>query len=76
MLYFDPTAVNFTTLCFIALVAPLFRDAPSVIAAVTAGVIVMLLSHLPMRLNLIVAGVIGILAGTLADLAREKWTPR
>ncbi len=63
-------------LCFIALVAPLFRDAPSVIAAVTAGVTVMLLSHLPMRLNLIVAGVIGILAGTLADLAREKWTPR
>ncbi|MEO6564582.1 MAG: AzlC family ABC transporter permease [Casimicrobiaceae bacterium] len=63
-------------LCFIALVAPLFRDAPSVIAALTAGVTVLLLSHLPMRLNLIVAGVIGILAGTLADLAREKWTPR
>lgn len=63
-------------LCFIALVAPLFRDTPSVIAALTAGVTVLLLSHLPMRLNLIVAGVIGILAGTLADLAREKWTPR
>lgn len=63
-------------LCFIALVAPLFRDAPSVIAALTAGVTVLLLSHLPMRLNLVVAGVIGILAGTLADLAREKWTPR
>jgi len=63
-------------LCFIALVAPLFRDAPSVIAALTAGVTVLLLSHLPMRLNLVVAGVLGILAGTLADLAREKWTPR
>ena len=63
-------------LCFIALVAPLFRDVPSVIAALTAGVTVLLLSHLPMRLNLIVAGVIGILAGTLADMARERWTPR
>ncbi len=63
-------------LCFIALVAPLFRDAPSVIAALTAGVAGLLLSHLPMRLNLIVAGVLGIVVGTLADLAREKWTPR
>ena len=29
-----------------------------------------------MRLNLIVAGLIGIVVGTLADLARERWTPR
>ena len=63
-------------LCFIALVAPLFRDAPAVIAALTAGVAVLLLSDLPMRLNLIVAGMLGILAGTLADFARERWTPR
>ena len=63
-------------LCFIALLAPLFRDAPSIVAAVTAGVAVLAMSHLPMRLNLIVAGVLGILAGTLADLVRERWTPR
>jgi len=63
-------------LCFIALVAPLFRDAPAVIAAVTAGVAVLLLADLPMRLNLVVAGMLGILAGTLADFARERWTPR
>ena len=63
-------------LCFIALVAPLFRDAPAVIAALTAGVAVMLLSGLPMRLNLVVAGLLGILAGTLADFARERWTQR
>jgi predicted branched-subunit amino acid permease len=63
-------------LCFIALVAPLLRDAPSILAAVTAGVSVLALAHLPMRLNLIVAGVIGIAAGTLADLARERWKPR
>ena len=29
-----------------------------------------------MRLNLVVAGVIGIVAGTLADLARERWKAR
>ena len=29
-----------------------------------------------MRLNLIAAGVLGIVAGTLADLARERWTRR
>ncbi|MET0440730.1 MAG: AzlC family ABC transporter permease [Casimicrobiaceae bacterium] len=63
-------------LCFIALVAPLFRDTPSILAAITAGIAVLALAHLPMRLNLIAAGLIGILVGTLADLARERWTPR
>jgi hypothetical protein len=29
-----------------------------------------------MRLNLVVAGVLGIVAGTLADFARERWTAR
>ena len=63
-------------LCFIALVAPLFRDTPSILAAITAGIAVLALAHLPMRLNLIAAGLLGILVGTLADLARERWTPR
>ena len=45
-------------------------------AAITAGIAVLALAHLPMRLNLIAAGLIGILVGTLADLARERWTPR
>jgi len=31
---------------------------------------------LPMKLNLIAAGMIGIVAGTLADLSRERWTRR
>ena len=63
-------------LCFIALVAPLFRDTPSVLAAITAGIAVLALAHLPMRLNLIAAGLLGIAVGTLADLARERWKPR
>ena len=63
-------------LCFLALVAPLYRNVPSLLAAATAGVAVLVLSHLPMKLNLIVAGVLGIAVGTLADYARERWTAR
>jgi predicted branched-subunit amino acid permease len=63
-------------LCFIALLAPHFRTPPTVAAALVAGVAVLALAGLPMKLNLIVAGVLGIVAGTLADFARERWTPR
>ena len=51
-------------LCFIALVAPLLRDAPTILAAVVAGYAVVALGGLPMKLNLIAAGVIGIAVGT------------
>ena len=63
-------------LCFIALVAPLFRTLPSVVAATCAGVAVLALAGLPMRLNLIAAGLIGIVAGTFVDLAGERWKAR
>ena len=63
-------------LCFLALVAPLLRDVPNIAAAVVAGVAVIVLAGLPMKLNLIAAGVIGIVAGTLADIAGERWTRR
>jgi predicted branched-subunit amino acid permease len=63
-------------LCFIALVAPLYRDAPNVLAGISAGIAVMALAHLPMKLNLIVAGVIGIVVGTVVDLAKERWKAR
>ena len=59
-------------LCFIALVAPLLRTAPAIGAAVVAGLAVIALDALPMKLNLIAAGVLGILAGTLADFAMER----
>ena len=63
-------------LCFIALVAPHLRTLPTIAAALVAGVGVVALSGLPMKLNLIVAGVTGIVAGTLADFARERWKRR
>jgi len=63
-------------LCFVALVAPLLRNTPMVIAAVVGGVAVLALDSMPMKLNLIAAGVLGIMAGTVADIARERWTAR
>ena len=63
-------------LCFLALVAPLLRNVPTLLAAVVAGVAVLALDGLPMRLNLIAAGLAGIVAGTLADLERDRWTRR
>ena len=63
-------------LCFVALIAPLLRTAPMIVAALVAGVAVLALAQLPMKLNLIAAGVAGILAGTVVDLARERWSAR
>ncbi len=63
-------------LCFIALIAPLLRTVPTLIAAGSAGFAVFALAGLPMKLNLIAAGIVGIVAGTLFDLAKEKWAPR
>jgi len=63
-------------LCFIALLAPHFRSAPTITAAVIAGFFVITLEALPMKLALIAAGILGIVAGTLADFANERWTRR
>jgi len=58
-------------LCFIALVAPLLRTLPNVMAATVAAIAVLAFAGLPMKLNLIVAGLVGIAAGTLVDIARS-----
>jgi predicted branched-subunit amino acid permease len=63
-------------LCFVALLAPALRTAPMLLAALVAGIAVLELQDLPMRLNLIVAGVLGIAAGTLAELGSQRWTQR
>jgi predicted branched-subunit amino acid permease len=63
-------------LCFIALVAPHFRTSPTIVAALVAGAGVLAFAALPMKLSLIVAGVAGIVAGTIADFAQERWTAR
>ena len=70
-------SLEFTVpLCFIALLAPALRGVPTIFAAVVAGVAVVALAALPMRLNLVAAGVLGIVAGTAAELLRERWKAR
>lgn len=59
-------------LCFLALLAPLLRDAPAIAAAAAAAVGVVVLEALPMRLNLVTAGLVGIAVGVLVELARER----
>jgi predicted branched-subunit amino acid permease len=59
-------------LCFIALLAPLLRELPTIAAALVAGVAVVALSALPMRLDIVTAGVLGIAAGTAVELWRER----
>jgi predicted branched-subunit amino acid permease len=63
-------------LCFIAHVAPHLRTSPTIVAAHVAGRGVLALAALPMKLSLIVAGIAGIVAGTIADFAQERWTSR
>jgi predicted branched-subunit amino acid permease len=60
-------------LCFVAIVAPLLRERTMRIAGLAAAVAVIALAGLPMRLNVVVAGLIGIAAGTIAEsVARRR----
>lgn len=59
-------------LCFVAIVAPLFRERTMVIGGVVAAVAVVALASLPMRLNIVVAGLIGIAVATIAETLRVR----
>ena len=59
-------------LVFIAILAPLLRDKATIVVFIVAAVAVIALDALPMRLSLIVAGVLAITAGVLAD----QWLSR
>ena len=70
-------SLEFTVpLCFLALLAPALKNGPTIIAAMVAGVAVLALEALPMRLNLVVAGVLGIVAGTLVEIVGDQWKAR
>jgi predicted branched-subunit amino acid permease len=56
-------------LAFIALTVPLLRDRAMVAAALAAGITVVTASGLPLRLNVILAALVGIAAGLLAEKA-------
>ncbi|MCD4686434.1 MAG: AzlC family ABC transporter permease [Anaerolineae bacterium] len=65
-------ALDFTLpLTFIALVMPVLTDRPMILAAVAAGLVAMLTYHWPYNLGLIVAMLIGIGAGMVAESVRQ-----
>lgn len=59
-------------LCFLGLLVGALEDGPTRVAAVTAGVAVVALDPLPMRLSLLCAGAIGIAAGLVAQWWGEE----
>ncbi|UCE00780.1 MAG: AzlC family ABC transporter permease [Chloroflexota bacterium] len=61
-------SLDFTlALTFIALVVPALKDRASVAAALSAGLVSLLLFSLPLKLGLFVAAVIGILVGVMVE---------
>ncbi len=59
-------------LCFIAVLAPLLRDRVSLLVVAVTAAVAITLDAMPMHLSLICAGVIGIVAGALADTMRGQ----
>src|SRR5215468_8033501 len=59
-------------LCFIAVLMPLLRDRVSLLVFVVAAIAVVALDAMPLRLSMICAGLLGILAGVLADKMTGK----
>lgn len=60
-------------LTFIAMVIPVLKNRPSILAALSAGVVALLAHSLPYKLGLILAAIVGISMGTLLE---EKRSPK
>jgi predicted branched-subunit amino acid permease len=52
---------------FIALIVPALKGRPAIAAALTAGVVALIAYDLPYKLGLMLAGVLGILVGTVLE---------
>jgi branched chain amino acid efflux pump len=57
-------------LTFIALVVPQLKDRPSILAALTAGLVSVLAAGLPYKLSLLTAGLVGIVVGLWSE---QRW---
>jgi len=57
-------------LTFIALVVPQIKDRPSLLAALTAGLVAVLAAGFPYRLSLLTAGLVGIVVGLWSE---QRW---
>ncbi|MDA4121299.1 MAG: AzlC family ABC transporter permease [Thaumarchaeota archaeon] len=60
------------TLTFIALLVPNLKDRPSVITAITSGIIAVIAINLPFRLNILVAAILALGVGLLAGRLQHK----
>jgi len=52
---------------FIALIIPAIKDRPAIVASLSAGAVALLANNLPYKLGLMLAGLVGILVGTLLE---------
>jgi len=59
-------------LTFMTIIIPHITQAPYLVAILTSGTVAILTSHLPWKLNLIIASVAGMLAGYLAEQFKTK----
>jgi predicted branched-subunit amino acid permease len=60
--------LDFTiALTFIALIIPMVKDRPGLIAALAADILALLTLNIPLRLGLVIAALGGIIAGVLAE---------
>lgn len=57
---------------FIALIMPALKDRPAVAASLSAGIVALLAYDLPYKLGLMLAGVLGIIVGTLIERQKSK----
>jgi len=54
-------------LCFISILVPLLRDRVSLLVFAVTMIAAVILDAMPLRLSMICAGLLGILAGIIAD---------
>ncbi len=59
-------------LTFIAMLVPVLKDRPAIAAALSAGVVALVVSSLPYRLGLILAALVGILVGTVLEGSKPR----
>ncbi|WP_171130957.1 MULTISPECIES: AzlC family ABC transporter permease [unclassified Ruegeria] len=69
----DSWALDFALpIAFLAMIGPMMRTLPHVIAALVAIVVALLTVQVPANLGLLIAGVAGMMAGAQAELALER----
>ncbi len=69
----DSWALDFAIpITFLAMIAPMFRTAAHVVAALVAVVVALLAANVPYSLGLIIAGIPGMMAGAQTELWLER----